>query len=76
MFFLLIGYCEAVFPALYNCADDLQVVPKHRPLSVKTVFNEKPKQPIGQHFISSVTLNSKRYIYCLKMQYLLYFMYI
>lgn len=76
MFFLLIGYRKAVFPALYNCTDDLQVVSKHRPLIMKAVLNEEPKQPIGQHLISGVTLNSKRNIYCLFTQYLLYSMHI
>lgn len=58
--FLLVGYCEAVLPAFHNCADDLQIVAENRPFGVEAVLNQKPKEPIGQNFISCATLNGER----------------
>lgn len=51
---------QTVFPALYQSADDLQVVAENGPLRVKAVLHHELQQPVGKDFISGVTLRLKK----------------
>lgn len=56
---LPVGHMQTVFPALNQSANDLQVVSENRPLGVEAVLHQELQQPVGEHFISGVTLRHK-----------------
>lgn len=51
-----VRHMQAVFPALYQSADDLQVVAENGPFRVEAVLHQKLQEPIGEDFISGVSL--------------------